>query len=94
MIICTESPFNPKSNGEKIAIQATLSLYASDRTTGGVFHTGDGLSHTVPMKHMFAERYRYIHTHIRMFIYIQTAFNVTLSPLFRYGTLPGGELNI
>eukprot|EP01083_Nonionella_stella_P312250 1116196_1 len=63
-LLTTESPLNPKSNREKmtqiffetfnvpsfyVAIQAVLSLYASGRTTGVVFDTGDGVSHTVPI---------------------------------------------
>jgi len=63
-LLCTESPLNPKGNREKmteimfetfsvqsfyVAIQAVLALYSSGRTTGVVFDTGDGVSHTVPI---------------------------------------------
>eukprot|EP00484_Ammonia_sp_Unknown_P028181 CAMPEP_0197025422 /NCGR_PEP_ID=MMETSP1384-20130603/5771_1 /TAXON_ID=29189 /ORGANISM="Ammonia sp." /LENGTH=397 /DNA_ID=CAMNT_0042453951 /DNA_START=61 /DNA_END=1254 /DNA_ORIENTATION=+ len=63
-LLVTESPLNPKSNREKmtqiffetfnvtsfyVAIQAVLSLYASGRTTGVVFDSGDGVSHCVPI---------------------------------------------
>jgi len=63
-VLLTEAPSNPKSNREKmvttmfdtfnveatyIGIQATLSLYASGRTTGMVLDSGDGVTHTVPI---------------------------------------------
>merc|ERR1712226_1239349 len=63
-VLLTEAPKNPKPNREKmteimfetfdvpsmyIQIQAVLSLYASGRTTGMVFDSGDGVSHTVPI---------------------------------------------
>ena len=63
-VLLTETPLNPSANRDRmmqimfetfncpsihIAIQAVLSLYASGRTTGIVFDSGDGVSHTVPI---------------------------------------------
>eukprot|EP01031_Cornospumella_fuschlensis_P041594 gene41594-50760_t len=63
-VLLTEAPLNPYTNREKAAeiffeglnvpamyfsIQATLSLYASGRTTGVVLDSGDGVTHVVPV---------------------------------------------
>jgi len=68
-VLVTEPPLNPKANRERItqilfedfnvsamyvAIQAVLSLYASGRTTGIVFDSGGGVSHTVPIYEGYA----------------------------------------
>jgi len=63
-VLLTEAPLNPKKNRENmisimfetfnvpsfyVGVQAVLSLYSSGRTTGIVFDSGDGVSHTVPI---------------------------------------------
>jgi len=68
-VLLTEPPLNPKANRERMAsimfetfnvpalyieIQAVLALYASGRTNGVVFDSGDGVSHVVPIYEGFA----------------------------------------
>jgi len=68
-VLLTEAPLNPKVNREKmvsimfeqhrpnglyIGLQAPLSLYSSGRTTGIVYDSGDGVTHTVPIVEGFA----------------------------------------
>lgn len=76
-VLITEKPLNPKANRERtmqlmfehfnipafyIATEAVLSLYASGRTTGITLHSGDGVTHTVPVY----EGYALPHAVIRM----------------------------
>lgn len=68
-VLLTEAPLNPAPHRERAAQcffetfnvpglfmspQATLSLYASGRTTGVVLDVGDGVAHTVPVYEGFA----------------------------------------
>jgi centractin len=63
-VLLTEAPLNPRSHRDKageiffetfnapalfVSPQATLSLYASGRTTGVVLDSGDGVTHCVPV---------------------------------------------
>jgi centractin len=68
-VLLTEPPVNPRQNCEKalqvffetfhapamfISPTATLSLYASGRTTGVVLDSGDGITHAVPVYEGYA----------------------------------------
>lgn len=63
-VMLTEAPMNPLENRQRaveimfecfrvpfsyVAMQAVLALYAAGRTTGVVFDSGDGVSHSVPV---------------------------------------------
>ncbi|XP_064195993.1 uncharacterized protein LOC135257312 isoform X1 [Anguilla rostrata] len=63
-ILLTEAAMNPRENRQRmvelmfevfrvpyayVAMQAVLALYAAGRTTGVVFDSGDGVSHSVPV---------------------------------------------
>ena len=68
-VLLTEAPLNPRLNREKaaevffetfgspalfVSPQATLSLYATGRTTGVVLDSGDGVTHAVPIYEGFS----------------------------------------
>ncbi|XP_052763397.1 actin-5-like [Mya arenaria] len=68
-VLLTDAPLNPKANRERmteimfetfnapafyIGSQAVMSMYASGRTTGVVFYSGDGVSHVVPVYEGYA----------------------------------------
>ncbi|KAJ8275034.1 hypothetical protein COCON_G00096590 [Conger conger] len=63
-VLLTEAAMNPRENRQRmmelmfetfgvpyayVAMQAVLALYAAGRTTGVVFESGDGVSHSVPV---------------------------------------------
>ncbi|KAF7694686.1 actin [Cucumispora dikerogammari] len=68
-VLLTEAPLNPTKNrvqmgttlfekfgarNIQISIQAVLSLYASGRTTGMIYDSGDGVTHFVPVYEGYA----------------------------------------
>eukprot|EP00483_Globobulimina_turgida_P013714 UN13740 len=71
-VLSTEPPVNPKANNQKttqimfetfnvpafyVEPSGVLSLYASGRTTGAVFDSGDGVTHTIPIYEGYALRH-------------------------------------
>eukprot|EP01083_Nonionella_stella_P310533 1103586_1 len=75
-VLLSESPCNPKENRRKTAeimfetfnlpsmylgVDAVFALYASGRTTGVVLHSGDDVSHSVPIYEGYALK-DHVHT--------------------------------